>query len=116
MMTTMHNTNGGDDWLDGALREGRDSYIDDNGFALRVMSALPAVAQPPAWRKPVVATLWGVALVGTGIAMPGLMHDAAREAYRIYTAQPVTLPMLATLAAGVGIAMWTAAAMTLRFR
>ena len=46
----------GDDWLDGLLRadggEHRAGYLDDDGFTARVMSALPAPAALPAWRKP----------------------------------------------------------------
>jgi len=48
-----------DDWLDDVLRadgrEHRADYLDDDGFTARVMSALPAAAQLPAWRKPALA-------------------------------------------------------------
>ncbi len=100
----------GGDWVEALLREDRSRYIDDGGFTARVMGVLPALA--PAWRKPAVAGLWGLAVVGAGLALPNTVHDIARMAYTLYAAQPVTLPMLATVIAGVGAAMWAAAAYT----
>jgi hypothetical protein len=103
------------DWFDALLREDRPGYIDDGGFTARVMGALPALA--PAWRKPAVAGLWGLAVVGASLALPETVHDIARGAYTLYAALPLNLPMIATLVAAVGAATWTAAAYTtVRFR
>ena len=64
-----------DDWLDGLLaadaREGRSSYIADQGFTARVMRVLPLPLALPAWRKPVILGLWAVALAGVSLALPG---------------------------------------------
>jgi hypothetical protein len=100
----------GEDWVDTLLRTDRNRYIDDGGFTARVMGALPALA--PAWRKPAVAGLWGLAVVGAAFALPDTAHDILRGAYTLYAAQPLTLPMLLTMIAGVGAALWTAAAYT----
>lgn len=108
---------GAQDWLDAALRDGRDGYIDDAGFTARMMRCLPAPAvQLPAWRTPAVFLLWGLALVFGAQALPNLLHDVTRDAYRLYTAQPLSLPMIITLLATVAVTMWGAAAYTLRVR
>jgi hypothetical protein len=63
--------NTGGDGLDRLLaddaRAHRGSYVADDGFSARVMSALPPPLAPitlPAWRKPAVMALWGVAAAG----------------------------------------------------
>ena len=65
---TLDSPAAGDDWLDRLLAddasEHRDLYVADDGFTARVMAALPAPVTAPAWRKPVVVALWGVAAVG----------------------------------------------------
>ena len=62
---TLDSPAAGDDWLDRLLAddasEHRDLYVADDGFTARVMAALPAPVTAPAWRKPVVVALWGVA-------------------------------------------------------
>ena len=67
--------NAGGDWLDRLLtddaRTHREASVADAGFTARVMSALPAPIAPvtlPAWRKPVVLALWGVAAAGLALA------------------------------------------------
>ncbi len=106
-----------DAWLedllvtDGATQ--RAGHIDDDGFTVRVTEALPRPAPVPAWRRPVVAALWGTALIALVMAMPSLFVDLMREAHRLLSAQPFSL-------AGVGIALtilvvltWGAAAWSL---
>ncbi len=97
-----------DDWLerllvaDGAAL--RDAYVPDDGFTTRVMSALPAPVAPPAWRRPAVVALWSVAAAGIAVAMPGVVVDVAREAYRLLAAQPVSLSgMIGAAAAMFGL-------------
>ena len=106
-MTTDH------DWLDHIL-SADDDYIADDGFTARVMSALPAPAALPKWRKPAVAALWGVAAVGLAVAAPGAMVDVGREAYRLLATVPVSIAGLATAMLAVVAATGAAAAYTLR--
>ena len=72
------------DWVDRMLaddaRDHADGYIADDGFTAVVMKALPAPIVVPAWRKPAVTALWGIAVVGLGFALPGAALDVAREA------------------------------------
>lgn len=107
-----------DVWLEDLLvTEGaaqRAAHIDDAGFAARVVEGLPRPATAPAWRRPVVAGLWGAAAIALVIAMPSLFVDLLREAHRLLSAQPFSL-------AGAGIALitlvmltWGAAAWSLR--
>jgi hypothetical protein len=108
----------GDDWLDGLLaadaRDERSAYIADEGFTARVMHALPAPLTLPAWRKPVVIGLWGVALAGVSLALPGAVLDIAREAYRLLGAHPVSLSGMAGALVFAGALSWSVAAYTLR--
>ena len=101
------------DWLDDVLRAD-DAYIADDGFTASVMSALPAPAALPKWRKPVVVTLWGVAAAGLAVAAPGAMVDVAREAYRLLATVPVSVTGLATAMAAIVAATGAVAAYTLR--
>ncbi|MEO8754195.1 MAG: hypothetical protein ABI624_16110 [Casimicrobiaceae bacterium] len=106
----------GGDWLDRLLAEDgeahRHAYVADDGFTARVLLALPALHAPfalPAWRKPVVLALWGVAAAGMAMAMPSAMLDVAREAYRLLAAQPVSLSGIAGAVVAM-IALTSAAA------
>jgi len=69
-----------DDWLESLLRahSREQDYVADDGFTARVSAALPAAAGPPAWRRPALAALWGIAGVGLVAALPG---TAAQLAY-----------------------------------
>jgi hypothetical protein len=106
------------DWLDGLLdadaREERASYIADEGFTARVMHALPAPLSLPAWRKPAVVALWGVAVAGISLALPGAALDVAREAYRLLGAHPVSLSGMVGALLFAGALSWSAAAYALR--
>jgi hypothetical protein len=107
-----------DDWLDQLLAADGvaqpEGYIADDGFTARVLQSLPAPVVAPAWRKPVVWTLWGVAAAGLVVAMPSAMLDVGREAYRLLAAHPVSLSGIAAAAlAMVGLTS-AAAAYTLR--
>lgn len=117
-ITAMSGDGAGGDWLERLLaddaRAHRDGYVADDGFTARVMQALPEPVTLPAWRKPVVLTLWAVAAAGIAVAMPSAVLDVGREAYRLLAAQPVSLSGIA----GAVVAMITltsaAAAFTLR--
>lgn len=101
------------DWLDRVLaddaRDHAGGYIPDNGFTAVVMKALPAPIVVPAWRKPAVTALWGIAAVGVAIALPGAAFDVAREAFKLFSAKPFTLSEIAAMLAVAGLGTWTAA-------
>ena len=101
------------DWLDRVLaddaRDHVSDYLADDGFTARVMATLPAPIAPPAWRKPVLATLWGVAAVGLALALPGAAVDVARETFKLLAAKPVTLYEIAAVLAVAGLGSWTTA-------
>lgn len=105
------------DWLDDLLvaeaREHAADYLDDQGFTARVMDELPAAAVP-SWRKPAVIGMWGAAAAGFVVAAPQVAIDVGREAFRLFAAQPITLPQIAVALVGIGLATWTAAAVALR--
>ena len=103
-----------DDWLDGLLRDSareHDTYIGDDGFTARVMTALPARDVAPAWRKPAVTALWGAAAVAVAFALPGAAFDVAREAFRLFAAKPFALSEIAAVLAIAGLGTWTTAYM-----
>jgi len=106
------------DWLDGLLESDAldvsSAYIADAGFTARVMQALPAPAALPAWRKPAVVALWGVALAGISFALPAAALDVAREAYRLLGAHPVSLSGMVGALLFAGTLSWSAAAYALR--
>jgi hypothetical protein len=112
-------TDAGDDWLDGLLRddgrEHRTDYLDDDGFTARVMSALPASATLPAWRKPVLAALWAGAGIGIALALPATVADVAHEVLRVILGQRISLTGIAAGVAALGAASWAAAAIALRY-
>jgi hypothetical protein len=107
-----------DDWLDTVLaddaREDAARYLQDDGFTAAVMQRLPAPVALPAWRTPVVIALWLVAGVLLASMLPQAMQDLAREAFKVVAAKPVTLSMLGTLLAAIGIVTWMGTALALR--
>ena len=106
------------DWLDALLAddgaEQRAGYIADDGFTAQVMRRLPAPITAPAWRRPVVITLWLVAAAFVATMLPGTAFEVAREAVRLFAAMPFSLSTLAFGIVAVGVAMWTATALALR--
>jgi hypothetical protein len=107
-----------DAWLDRLLAEDaqrtRDHYIADAGFSARVIAELPPPAALPAWRKPVVIGLWATASVGLALALPSVVLDVGREAYRLLAAQPMSLSGLGGAVLAMGILTWAGAAYALR--
>jgi hypothetical protein len=106
------------DWLDALLAgnaaDDRAGYIGDEGFTARVMQRLPAPDALPAWRRPIVATLWLVAGLLIATMLPGTAHEVARELFTLFAARPFSLSTLGFAIIVVGIATWTAAALALR--
>ena len=108
-----------DDWIEVALRndaaEHASDYLDDSGFTAKVMTSLPPpAASVPAWRKPAVAVMWGVAAVGTCVALPQVAIDVGREAFGLLATHPVSIPQIGVALALIGFATWSAAAYALR--
>ena len=120
-----------DDWLDAVLhaagREHRAAYLDDAGFTARVMVALPAPAALPAWRKPVLATLWavaglGIALallwavagIGVALSLPATLVDVGHDVVRLFVGHRVSLAGISAGVVALGAATWVAAALALR--
>ncbi len=108
----------GDAWLERLLADdaaaARDGYVDDDGFAARVMAKLPAPVALPTWRKPIIVALWGIAAAAVAVAVPGAALEVGREAYRLLAAQPVSLSGIAGAALALAGLTWAAAAYTLR--
>lgn len=106
-----------DDWLDRALRddgrEHRDDYLPDGGFTKRVMTALPAPPALPAWRKPVLALLWGTAGIALALALPGVVAETVLEVLRVLGEQRVSLTALGVGIAALAAASWAGAAYVL---
>ena len=106
-----------DDWVDALLRTDarahRETYIDDDGFALRVMAALPAPATLPKWRRPALTALWASAGLGIALALPGTVVDMAHDVLRVLS-QPVSFTGIAAGVVVLGAATWAAAALILR--
>ena len=108
----------GDDWLDGLLRadggEHRAGYLDDDGFTARVMSALPAPAALPAWRKPALTALWAGAGIGIALELPATVVDVAHEVLRVILGQRVSLSGIGAGVVVLGVSAWAAVALVLR--
>ena len=83
------------DWVDRLLADDAhdyaQSYIDDAGFAAKVMQQLPAPATLPAWRKPAATLLWAAVGLGLAFTLPGAALDVAREAFKLFAAKAVVL-------------------------
>lgn len=117
-MTNANDQRRDGEWLDGLLRadarEHASDYIDDAGFTARVAASLPPPARLPAWRKPAVAAMWGIAGASAIVSFPQAAVDVGREAFILLATQPITLPQIGAAVLAVGVAMWTAAAYALR--
>jgi len=101
------------DWIDRLLaddaHEHAEGYIDDAGFAAKVMQQLPAPATLPAWRKPAVTLLWAAVGLGLAFTLPGAALDVAREAFKLFAAKPFSLSEVLVVIAIAGAGMWTTA-------
>lgn len=117
-MDTQRDSDPAADWLDRLLADDgrlhRDAYIADDGFTAATMAALPAPVAAPAWRKPFVAGLWGIAAIALALSMPSIFMDVVREAYRLLAAYPVSLSGMAGAALAIGALCCAATAISLR--
>ena len=119
MNANANDTDAADDWLEAALRADAAShahaYIDDAGFTAKMMTGLPPPIEPvPAWRKPVVTAIWGVAVAGACVAMPQAAIDVGREAFALLAGQRLSIPTIGVALAVLGLGTWSAAAYALR--
>jgi hypothetical protein len=101
-----------EDWLDQALRaqgrEHRSSYVADDGFTARVMTALPQPATLPAWRAPAIALLWLCAGVAAAVSLPGLFDDVFRGAVGMFVGHRLGLADIAGVLILLGATTWGA--------
>ncbi len=106
------------DWTDRLLAADasahRDAYVDDAGFTARIMSALPAPAALPRWRKPALTSLWASAGIGLAFALPGTVLDVTRGAFGLLAGRSFSLYEVAAVVAALGLATWTGTAVALR--
>ena len=119
MIENEHNAaTSGDDWVEGLLRadarEHDDEYLADEGFTARVMQAIPAPAALPAWRKPVLAGLWGLAGIGIAVALPGTAKDVAYDALHLLASYTFSVRDIAVLVLGIAAASWAGTLYTIR--
>jgi hypothetical protein len=112
---------GDDDWVDRLLvRDAdahREAYVDDDGFTARVMASLPAAAPAavvPRWRRPVLTGMWAVAGIGLAYALPGAVHEVARQAFMLLSAKPFSLMEAGAVVAALALATYGGAALALR--
>lgn len=124
-----HEAIADDDWVEALLRQdagehGAD-YIDDAGFTARVMEAIPAPATLPAWRKPLLAVLWGIAGVGIAIGGAGAVSDSfgtvtnavastAYDTWHTVAAHRFSLREIGTALLALGAASWAGTFYALR--
>lgn len=106
-----------DAWLEGLLKgdaRDHDTYLADDGFTARVMSAIPAPITLPAWRRPVIALLWALAGIGLLALLPGAAHEAVQQVFRLVTAHRFTLTEVATAIMALSAATWMGGLYALR--
>ncbi|HTS22608.1 MAG TPA: hypothetical protein VMN79_12465 [Casimicrobiaceae bacterium] len=107
-----------DDWLERTLRtdgaERSAEYLADDGFTARVLERLPHPAALPAWRRPVVALLWLVAVAAAATALPDLFYNVFRGLVATVVAQPLTLPRIAVALTVLGAVAWSTIVIAMR--
>jgi hypothetical protein len=101
----------GDDWLDDMLRdagrEHRADYVADDGFTQRVMAQLPEPATLPAWRRPIVALLWLLAIGAAMVSLPELFEQLFRGAVAVLAGHRLGLADVAMALVLFAGATWT---------
>jgi hypothetical protein len=100
-----------DDWLDDMLRdagrEHRADYVADDGFTQRVMAQLPEPATLPAWRRPIVALLWVLAIGAAMVSLPELFEQLFRGAVAVLAGHRLGLADVAMVLVLFAGASWT---------
>ena len=101
-----------DDWLEQALRadarEHATSYLPDDGFTTRVRAQLPRPAALPAWRRPVLWSLWAIVAVAVIAALPIWFEDVFSSFAAVFVGQRIRLSDVAVLLTLLGGLSWSA--------
>lgn len=107
-----------DEWIESMLRADAHAhdgdYLADDGFTARVMQALPASVTLPAWRKPLLAGMWGAAGVGLAVVLPDTLRDAAQDVIRFVVTQHFSLRDIGVAVLAVAGASWAGTLYALR--
>jgi hypothetical protein len=110
-MNSQPEIEAGDDWLDDMLRdagrEHRADYVADDGFTQRVMAQLPEPATLPAWRRPIVALLWVLAVGAAMVSLPELFEQLFRGAVAVLAGHRLGLADVAMTLVLFAGATWT---------
>jgi hypothetical protein len=111
MMTMNTRTPMDDDWLEQALRadvrEHAASYLPDDGFTARVLGQLPRPAALPAWRRPVLWTLWAIVAIAIVAALPIWFEDVFGNIAALLLGQRLRLSDVAVLLTLLGGVTWS---------
>ena len=101
-----------DDWLEQTLRadarEHATSYLPDDGFTARVLGQLPRPAALPAWRRPVLWTLWAIVAMAVVAALPVWFEDVFASLAAMFVGQRIKLVDVAMLLTLLGGLSWGA--------
>jgi hypothetical protein len=99
------------DWLEQALRaearEDAESYLPDEGFTARVLGQLPRPAALPAWRRPVLWTLWAIVAIAIVAALPIWFDDVFSNIAALFLGQRLRLSDVAVLLTLLGGLTWS---------
>jgi hypothetical protein len=99
-----------DNWLEDVLRadarEHAASYLADDGFTARVLGQLPRPAALPAWRRPVVWSLWAIVAIAVVAALPIWFEDVFRSTAALFFGR-ISLSDMAMLLALLGGVTWS---------
>jgi hypothetical protein len=110
-MNANHDTSAtNDDWLENALRAaGRDhraDYVADDGFTSRVVAQLPRRADAPAWRRPLMFTLWLLVGVAALLSLPSVFDQVFRNGVALLMGHRLGLIDVAAVLAMLSAATW----------
>src|SRR5215471_8757792 len=100
-----------DDWLEQALRadarEHAASYLPDDGFTARLLGQLPRPAALPAWRRPMLWTLWAIVAIAIVAALPIWFEDVFSNIAALILGQRLRLADVALLLTLLGGVTWS---------
>jgi len=119
MSEPSHDTrHASDDWVEALLRADASAhdaeYLADDGFTARVMQVIGVPEALPAWRKPLLAALWTLAVIGIAVALPGTLRDVPYDMLRELVSYRFSLRDVGIAVLGVAAASWAATLYTLR--
>jgi hypothetical protein len=101
-----------DDWLEQTLRadarEHAASYLSDDGFTAHVLGQLPRPAALPAWRRPVLWSLWAIVAVAVIAALPIWFEDVFSNIAALFVGQRIRFSDLAVLLMLLASVSWSA--------